>query len=88
MTQVKSLDQLKEMIANGVHDYFIQLNHGLRSSKFIDYSPETGKYYILNEIDGTKQTLNEKHLMNRDYTNVGYALTVGALYAYENYQQN
>ena len=86
MKQVKSLDQLKEMIANGVHDYFIQLNHGLRSSKFLDYSPKTNKFYILYEIDGTKQRLNEKHFMSRDYTNVGYAMTVGALYSYEDYE--
>ena len=88
MTQVKSLDQLKEMIANGVHDYFIQLNHGLRSSKFLDYSTKTSKFYIVNEIDGTKQRINEKHFMDRDYTNVGYAITVGALYSYENYPKN
>lgn len=88
MTQVKSLDQLKEMIENGVHDYFIQLEFGARSSKFLDYSPESDKYYIINEIDGSKQRLGEKNLMNRKYTNVGYAITIGALYAYEDYPQN
>lgn len=87
MTQVKSLDQLKEMIANGVHDYFIQLEFGARSSKFLDYSPDSDKYYIINEIDGSKQRLGEKNLMNRKYTNVGYAITIGALYAYEDYPQ-
>ena len=88
MTRVTSLDQLKEMIANGVHDYFIALNLGLRSSKFLDYSPKTGKFYIMNEIDGSEQMLNEKHFMSRDYTNTGYAMTVGALFAYEDYPQN
>ena len=87
MTKVTSLDQLKEMIANGVHDYFIALNGGFRSSKYIDYSTKSCKFFIMNEIDNTDQTLNEKQLMDRDYTNVGYAMTVGALYAYEDYQQ-
>lgn len=87
MTRVTSLDQLKEMIANGVHDYFIALNGGFRSSKFLDYSPKSGKFYITNEIDGSKQTLNEKHFMSRNYTNVGYAMTVGSLFAYEDYPQ-
>ena len=87
MTKVTSLGHLKEMIANGVHDYFIALNGGFRSSKFLDYSTKSGKFYIMNEIDGSEQNLNEKHFMNRDYTNVGYAMTVGALFAYEDYPQ-
>jgi hypothetical protein len=71
------------MIEEGVHDYFIQLNFGLRSSKQIDYSPETEKYYILNEIDDTEQELDEKQLFDRVFTNIGYAIQNGALYSYE-----
>ena len=85
MTQVKSVEQLKEMIENAVHDYFIQLEFGARSSKMIDYNPTTKKFEIINEIDYSKQKLTEKNLFNRKYTNIGYAITVGALYSYEDY---
>lgn len=82
MTKITSIEQLKKMIADGVHDFFIQLDGGARSSKFLDFSPLTGKFYIENEIDGTHQRLNEKHFFDRRYTNVGYALSCGALFAY------
>ena len=86
MTKVTSTEQLREMIAQGVHDFFILLNGNARSSKFMDYSPKTGKYYILNEIDDTKQTLCEKNLFNRKHTNVGYAIQQGSFFSYEDYQ--
>ena len=76
------MEQLKTMIAEGTHDFFIVLNGGFRSSKEMDNSPKTGKFYILNEIDGTEQTLNEKELLDRNYTNIGFAMTQGALFAY------
>lgn len=83
MTQVKTTEQLKQMIEDAVHDFFIQLNYGARSSKFVDYSPETGKYYIENEIDGSEQELTEEQLMDEQYTNIGKAIKAGAFYAYE-----
>ena len=81
-TQIKSLDDLKQKIYDGVHDYFIRLNGGARSSKFIDYSTISKKFYICNEIDGSEQELTETELMSEDYTNIGKALKLGALWAY------
>jgi uncharacterized protein YaaR (DUF327 family) len=81
-TQVKSISALKKSISNGAHDFYIQLNYGLRSSKYLDYSPVTKKFYVTNEIDDTEQELTEQQLMDRTYTNIGYALQHGALYAY------
>lgn len=81
-TQVKSLSDLKQKIYDGAHDFYIQLNYGLRSSKYLDYSPVTKKFYVTNEIDDTEQELTEQQLMDRTYTNIGYALQHGALYAY------
>ena len=82
MKQVKSIDVLKDIIAQGEHDFFIALNGGARSSKTIDYNEVTKKFHIVNESDGTKQVLTEKSLFNRRYTNIGYAMSVGALYYY------
>lgn len=81
--KVKNIEHLKEMIEEGTHDFFIQLNLGLRSSKMIDYNPETDKFDIINEIDGTKQRLNSRNLFNKRYTNIGYAITMGSLFSYE-----
>lgn len=86
MTKVTTTEQLREMIAQGVHDFFIQLNFGGRSSKFMDYSPKDKRYLITNEIDGSKQRLNEKNLFNRRWTNVGYAIQQGSFFSYEDYE--
>lgn len=83
MKKVKNIEHLKEMIEEGTHDFFIQLNFGLRSSKTIDYYPETDEFDIFNEIDGTGQMLTSKNLFNKEFTNIGYAIEHGALYSYE-----
>ena len=81
--QVKNLQDLKRLIGEkNKHDFFIMLNYGLRSSKFIDYDYDTGMFYVMNEIDGSEQTLSEKEIMDEDFTNIGKALDYGALYAY------
>ena len=81
-TQVKSLSDLKQRIYDGTRDFYIQLNFGLRSSKYMDMTVDGKKFYVTNEIDGTEQELTEQQLMDRTYTNIGYALQHGALYAY------
>ena len=83
MTQVKTMRQLTQMVYDGVHDFFIMLNGGVRSGKYIDYSIYTEKFYITNEIDGTDQELTREQLMDERYTNIGKAMKAGALYAYE-----
>ena len=82
MQQVKTTDQLKEMIASGVHDFLIRLAFGIRSSKNIDYNAKTGLFYVMNEIDGSEQELTESQLMDECYTNIGKAITIGAFYSY------
>ena len=84
MTQVKTTEQLKQMISEGVHDYFIALAGGqARSSKTMDYSPRSKRFYIENEIDGTRQRLTERNLFNEVHTNIGKAINAGAFYSYE-----
>lgn len=80
--RVRTLNGLKRMIMNGTHDFFIQLNFGLRSSKMIDYCPENDTFDIENEIDGTIQHLNSAQIMNEELTNIGKAMNLGSLYAY------
>lgn len=80
--QVKSVNQLKTILADGeTKDFFILLNFGLRSSKAISYDGSS-TFYVLNEIDDTEQELTEQELMNSDITNIGKAINNGALYLY------
>lgn len=81
-TRVNSLDELKQMCNGVTKDFFIQFNFGVRSSKNISYNKDTDTFYILNEIDDTKQELNSEQMMNKDYTNIGKAITFGSFYAY------
>ena len=81
-TRVNSLNELKQMCNGVTKDFFIQLNFGIRSSKNISYNKDTDTFYILNEIDDTKQELNSQTIMDEDYTNIGKAITLGAFYAY------
>ena len=81
-TRVNSLDELKQMCNGVTKDFFIQFNFGVRSSKNISYNKDTDTFYILNEIDDTKQELNSQTIMDEDYTNIGKAITLGAFYAY------
>ena len=83
MTKVLSVAHLREMVQNGNHDFFIVIAGGLaKSSKEIDVD-EDGKFYVFNDIDGTDDVLTEEELMDQRITNVGYAITKGALYCYE-----
>ena len=77
--QITSIEQLKKECGNGA-DFFILLNHNLRSSKWIVWDEDKKKFFILNYIDGTEQTLTVKQMMDRDWTNIGCAMTKAALY--------
>lgn len=80
--KVTSIDELKKMIEEGYHDFFIMLNFGLRSSKTIDYSEEASLFYVENEIDDSEQELTESEMMDENCTNIGKAIKCGAFYAY------
>lgn len=82
MTKVLSVAHLREMVQAGNYEFFIRLNGGLRSSKHIEADSD-GKFYVFNDIDGTEDVLTETELMDQRITNVGYAITKGALYCYE-----
>lgn len=81
MKQVNDINHLRSLIEEGNHDFFIKLNFGMRSSKTIDIDDD-GKFCITNEIDGTEDLLTEVELQDRNITNIGYAISVGAFYCY------
>ena len=81
MTRIEDLDHLKKMAEKEPLECFIKLNFGARSSKRISYSSEEEKpFYIYHEIDGSEEKLKETELLTE--SNIGHALSLGALYAY------
>jgi len=61
-------------------DFFILLRGYLRSSKRIVWEEDEKRFFIINFIDDSEQELTEAQLMDKGYTNIGYAMTKGALF--------
>ena len=77
--RVKSLAHLKTLSSGGA-EFFLVLKFGLVSYKHVTWDERRKRFKIVNRIAGTKQSLTEKQMMSRAYTNIGYALTRKALF--------
>ena len=82
MSKIDSVAELKRLTLDGVHDFFILLHFGIRSSKTIDYNPEKEKFEVVNESDYTEQELTEEELFDADKTHIGEAMKKGSFYSY------
>ena len=79
--KITSMEQLKKEAKDPDDaEFFILLRGYLRSSKRIVWEEEERKFFIINFIDDTEQELTEAQLMDKGYTNIGYAMTQGALF--------
>ena len=56
MKTIQSLKELKKLASGNGIEVSIMLNHGLRSSKFVQYVPNIRTWHIENYIDGTSTT--------------------------------
>jgi hypothetical protein len=82
--RINSIEELKTAAGDGA-DFFILLAGGfVRSSKHISYDKDKDKFYILNEIDGTDQTLKPESLKRKHITNIGLAIEKGAFFKDDN----
>ena len=81
-TRITSVEQLQAESDQGA-EFFILLNHNLRSSKDIAWDADAKRFHIFNHIDQTVQHLTERQLMGRGYTNIGYAMKKGALFKHD-----
>ena len=79
-TRICSVSHLKRLANRQQIRCFIQLYYGACSTKRIRYDPDDGLFYIVNEIDDTRQRLTDEELMDNRLTNIGRAITSGALY--------
>lgn len=79
--KIISMEQLKKE-ARGDQDveFFILLTGNLRSSKRITWEEEEKRFFITNYIDTSEQEITEEQLMDRRYTNIGFAMIMGALF--------
>jgi len=79
--KITSMEQLKkEAKEQDDAEFFILLRGYLRSSKRIVWEEGAKRFFIINFIDDTEQVLTEAQLMDKSYTNIGYAMTKGALF--------
>lgn len=82
LIQIKTQEELDNLIKKQKEGYplecFVQLNFGIRSSKFISLD-ENNDYYIYNECDDSEEKIPHNNLMAAF---IGEAITKGALYKY------
>ncbi len=77
-SKINTLDELRESVKAGHHDYFIALKPGgLRSSKEIDITP-SGEFAIFSSVSGTVNTYDDQALAL--FTNIPEAIAKGAFY--------
>ena len=79
--KIMSIEDLKRESKEGAEFLILLGEHGvLRSSKSIVWQEDIGIFFVRNHIDDTEQELTEEQIMDREYTNLGYAMTRGALF--------
>ena len=82
--QITSMEQLKKEAQDEQDaEFFILLNNCLRSSKRIVWEEDEKRFFVINYIDDFEQELTEKQLMDKSYTNIGFAMEKGSLFKYD-----
>ena len=62
MKIIKSIEELKELASQGIEVSIMLAGGFLSSTKYIEYSDKSKKFYITNYIDSSEQCLTEKNL--------------------------
>jgi len=75
--QINSIEELKrESLKRS--EFFILLNFGIKSTKYITYNPKLNEFHINHSIDDTDETVAERDLA--EYTNIPKAIEKHAFY--------
>lgn len=83
--KVTSLKHLKEILAKGNGEFVLMLAGGLaRSSKYLSYDADIDTFSVVNSIDDSEQDLTSKQIMDKECTNIGEGIRLGAFF-FENY---
>ena len=80
ITRVESVNHLKKILQKGDGEFFIALNYGCRSSKYLSYDRAKDLFTVENCIDGSEQRLSSREIMSKSHTNIGLAIRKGAFY--------
>ena len=80
-TRIDSVDDLREVLAQGMQEFKMVLNHGVFSRKEIKLEPD-GRFWVFNHIDDSEFTLTAEELMDRNVTLIGEAVTKGAFWMF------
>lgn len=75
---VGTVDELRQHLEKGHHDYCILLNFGVRSSKRVSLDSK-GKFRVNHCIDDTREGMTEKQLMK---SNIGKAMLKNSFLVY------
>lgn len=79
LVKVNSLEELKH---TDKRDYKMFLGSGIVfSRKTICY--QNGRFRIINHIDGSRQSLTEAKMMDKNVTNIGASIEHGTFYEEE-----
>jgi hypothetical protein len=78
MSQVKSVNDLKESCVTDGQGFYILLDGGIISRKFISYEQRSKKFFVDNYIDGSNQRLTSRQLYTQ--SNIGKAIERGRFY--------
>lgn len=80
--KVENIGHLRKLAESTEPDFYIVLNGGLISRKRIAIIKDAKKptYDVYNFIDDSEQEIAEKDLFDNSITNIGEALSKGALF--------
>ena len=78
MTQINNVDILKDVCVTEGQEFFILLDGGIRSSKFISYDQSDKRFLIDNYMDGSNQRLTSRQLYTQ--SNIGKAIEKGRFF--------
>jgi len=76
--QIRTTRQLRRAVEKGCHEFRLCLQGGLSSRKTITFGTR-GRFHIVNHIDGSEQTLNQRQLYS--HSSIGRAMMAGAFVA-------
>lgn len=74
--KVNSLNELKHPYKM---EYKMFLCGGVVFSRKTIYY-HRGKFHIINHVDGSRQSLNETEMMDKNITNIGVSISYGTFY--------
>lgn len=78
---VENLEHLKELAKGKTRKFHIRLIGWIKSVKRIKYDAKLNKFSVFSEVDDSKQFLTSSEMMDRNFTNIGIAITKRAFYS-------